>query len=369
MRVARRAFSADVLALLLPLAAIVALVLAWGTKPGTVVLVVVAALLVGAVLSAVYHAEIVAHRVGEPLGSVVLAVAVTVIEAGLIVTLMASAGSDTDSLARDTVFAAAMITCNGVVGLALVVRTFHGGAASFNPEGTATAFATVVTLATLCLVLPTFTTSAPGPEFSTAQLVFAGTASVALYCIFVLVQTVRHRDFFLPVEPAETGSEDAGEARSTVPSDRRTALSLGVLVMALVAVVGLAKVESPGIEDAVDAVGAPQSAVGVVIALLVLMPETLAAVRASARGRLQTSFNLAYGSAVASIGLTIPVVAVASIWLDGALVLGLSSTQIVLLALTAAVSGLTILPGRATLQEGCIHLVIAGAFVLLALNP
>lgn len=368
MRVARRAFSADVLALLLPLAAIVALVLAWGTKPGTVVLVVVAALLVGAVLSAVYHAEIVAHRVGEPLGSVVLAVAVTVIEAGLIVTLMASAGSDTDSLARDTVFAAAMITCNGVVGLALVVRTFHGGAASFNPEGTATAFATVVTLATLCLVLPTFTTSAPGPEFSTAQLVFAGTASVALYCIFVLVQTVRHRDFFLPVEPAET-PEHAGEARATVSSDRRTALSLGVLVMALVAVVGLAKVESPGIEDAVDAVGAPQSAVGVVIALLVLLPETLAALRASARGRLQTSFNLAYGSAVASIGLTIPVVAVASIWLDGPLVLGLSSTQIVLLALTAAVSGLTILPGRATLQEGCIHLVIAGAFVLLALNP
>lgn len=368
MRVARRAFSADVLALLLPLAAIVALVLAWGTKPGTVVLVVVAALLVGAVLSAVYHAEIVAHRVGEPLGSVILAVAVTVIEAGLIVTLMASAGSDTDSLARDTVFAAAMITCNGVVGLALVVRTFHGGAASFNPEGTATAFATVVTLATLCLVLPTFTTSAPGPEFSTAQLVFAGTASVALYCIFVLVQTVRHRDFFLPVEPAET-PEHAGEARATVSSDRRTALSLGVLVMALVAVVGLAKVESPGIEDAVDAVGAPQSAVGVVIALLVLLPETLAALRASARGRLQTSFNLAYGSAVASIGLTIPVVAVASIWLDGPLVLGLSSTQIVLLALTAAVSGLTILPGRATLQEGCIHLVIAGAFVLLALNP
>lgn len=351
------------MAFFVPAAAVVALALTWGTKPASVVLALVAVLLAGAVLSAVYHAEIVAHRVGEPLGSVILAVAVTVIEAGLIVTLMASGGAETDSLARDTVFAAAMITCNGVVGLTLVVSTARRGIASFNAEGTATAFATVITLATLCLVLPTFTTSAPGPEFSTAQLTFAGIASVALYTLFVLVQTVRHRDLFLPVADADE------EPAAAQPSAHRAALSLGALVVALVAVVGLAKVESPGIEDAVDAVGAPQSAVGVVIALLVLLPETLAAVRAAARGRLQTSFNLAFGSAIASIGLTIPVVALASIWLEGTLVLGLNSTQIVLLALTAAVGGLTILPGRATLQEGGVHLVIAGAFLLLAVNP
>lgn len=369
MRRLRRLLDAGVLALLVPIVAVVALVLTWGTKPAALVLAAIAVLLSGAVLSAVYHAEVVAHRVGEPLGSVILAVAVTVIEAGLIVTLMASGGSETDSLARDTVFAAAMITCNGVVGLALVVRTLRGRVASFNPEGTATAFGTVMTLATLCLVLPTFTTSAPGPEFSTAQLAFAGAASVALYVLFVLVQTVRHRDFFLPVDEGSDAIADADESHAEQPSDRRTALSLCMLAIALVAVVGLAKVESPGIEDAVDAVGAPQSAVGVVIAILVLLPETLAAVRAAARGRLQTSFNLAYGSAVASIGLTIPVVALASIWLDGTLVLGLSPTQIVLLTLTAAVSALTILPGRATLQEGGIHLVIAGAFVLLAVNP
>jgi len=360
----RRLVRTEAIVVAVPVVALVALTLAWGKKPPTVVLVLLGFLLAGAVLAAVYHAEVVAHRVGEPLGSVVLAVAVTVIEAGLIITLMASSGSETASLARDTVFAAAMITCNGIVGLCIVIVTLRGGLASFNPEGTATAFATVMTLAVLCLVVPTFTTSAPGPQFSPAQLTFASVTAVALYALFVLVQTVRHRDFYLPVGVDEDADEHADR-----PAGRTAGVSLFVLVLALVAVVGLAKLESPAIEDAVDALGAPQSAVGVVIALLVLLPETVAAARAARRGRIQTSFNLAYGSAVASIGLTIPAVALASIWLDGPLVLGLNSTQIVLLVLTGIVGALTILPGRATLQEGGLHLVIAGAFVLLAVNP
>ncbi|MGH2942839.1 MAG: calcium:proton antiporter, partial [Solirubrobacteraceae bacterium] len=238
--------------------------------------------------------------------------------------------------------------------------------ASFNAEGTASALATVATLATLSLVLPTFTTSRSGPEFSPAQLAFAAVASIALYALFVVVQTVRHRDYFLPVGTA--GGDDA-EDHAPEPSDRQTLASLGLLLVALVAVVGLAKIESPAIEDAVGAIGAPQSAVGVVIALLVLMPETLAAVRNARRGRVQTSFNLAFGSAMASIGLTIPAIAIASIWLEGPLVLGLGATQMVLLALTAVVGALTVLPGRATIQEGGVHLVLFGAFLFLALNP
>ena len=348
-----------------PIVAVLVLAVTWGDKPGPAVLALVAILLAGAVLAAVHHAEVVAHRVGEPGGSLVLAVAVTVIEVGLIVTLMATGGSETDSLARDTVFAAVMISCNGIVGLSLLAATLRRGVASFNAEGSATAFGSVITLATLCLVVPTFTTSASGPRFSTTQLIFAGLASLALYVLFVFVQNVRHRDFFVPVEEEELDDDEHVEP----PSERRALLSLGALVLALVAVVGLAKVEAPGIEDAVDAVGAPPSAVGVVIALLVLLPETLAAVRNARRGRVQTSFNLGFGSAIASIGLTIPAVAVASIWLDGSLVLGLSSTQIVLLALTAVVGALTVLPGRATLQESGIHLVIFGAFLLLAVNP
>jgi Ca2+:H+ antiporter len=349
-----------------PALAIVALVATWGSKPGSLVLVIVGTLLAGSVLAAVHHAEVVAHRVGEPFGALILAVAVTVIEVGLIVTLMVSSDTDASTLARDTVFAAVMITTNGVLGLSLLVGALRQGVAAFNAEGTATALATVLTLTTLSLVLPRFTTSTPGPDFSPAQLAFAAAASLALYLLFLLVQTVRHRDYFLP---PETATATADDEHAAPPSDRESLASLALLGVALVAAVGLAKVESLAIEDAVAALDAPQSAVGVVIALLVLLPETIAAVRNARRRRVQTSFNLALGSAMASIGLTIPVIAIASIWLEGQLVLGLGDTQIVLLAITAAVGSLTVLPGRATLQEGGIHLVLLAAFLFLAVRP
>ncbi|MGH3568379.1 MAG: calcium:proton antiporter [Pseudonocardia sp.] len=358
-------------AAVVPVLAVVALALTWGRDLGTGLVVVVAAVLAGAVLAAVHHAEVVAHRVGEPFGSLVLAVAVTVIEVALIVTLIAAGGPETASLARDTVFAAVMITTNGIVGISLLLGALRHGVTLFNAEGTGAALATVTTLATLCLVLPTFTTSEPGPEFSAAQLTFAAIASLALYGMFVLTQTVRHRDFFLPVIPADTTGAGTGEVEEHAPppGGRAAVTSLGLLVVALVAVVGLAKVESPAIEAGVDAVGFPPSFVGVVIALLVLLPETLAAVRAARRDRIQISLNLAYGSAIASIGLTIPAVAVASIWLDGPLLLGLESTQMVLLAMTVVVSVLTVVPGRATRLQGGVHLILAAAFLFLAIAP
>jgi Ca2+:H+ antiporter len=347
----------------------VALAVTWGRGLGTVFVVVVAVVLGGAVLAAVHHAEVVAHRVGEPFGSLVLAVAVTVIEVALIVTLMVSGGKGSASLARDTVFAALMITTTGIVGLSLLVgaRRFH--VTLFNAEGSGAALATVTTLATLSLVLPTFTTSQPGPEFSPAQLTFAALASLALYAMFVLTQTVRHRDFFLPVSQTEQQTDGNTDDHAPPPTSRAALISLGLLLVSLVAVVGLAKVESPAIEEAVAAVGFPPSFVGVVIAMLVLLPETLAAVRAARRGRIQTCLNLAYGSAMASIGLTIPTIALASIWLDGPLVLGLGATQLVLLALTVVVSVLTVVPGRATRLQGGVHLVLLAAFLFLAVNP
>ncbi len=350
--------------LVTPVLAALILIGTWGTKPVAAVLVLVGVFLAGSVLAAVHHAEVVAHRVGEPFGSLVLAVAVTVIEVALIVTLMVSAGTDTDTLARDTVFAAVMITCNGILGVSLLVAALRERVAPFNAEGTASALATVATLATLCLVVPSFTTSRPGPEFSPEQLAFAAVASVSLYGLFVFIQTVRHRDYFLPV-----GGDPGSEEHAAPPSDRDAITSLALLVVALVAVVGLAKIETPAIEDAVAALDAPPSAVGVLIALLVLLPETLAAVRNASRGRLQTSFNLALGSAMASIGLTIPAIAIASIWLEGPLVLGLGDMQTVLLAITIVVAALTVLPGRATLQEGGVHLVLFGSFLFLAFNP
>lgn len=187
-----------------PALAVVLLALTWGRDlPGAGV-ALVTLVLAGAVLAAVHHAEVVAHRVGEPFGSLVLAVAVTIIEVALIVTLMADGGEKSSTLARDTVFAAVMITCNGIVGLCLLVASLRHGTAVFNPEGTGAALATVATLATLSLVLPTFTTSRPGPEFSGVQLTFAALSSLVLYGLFVATQTIRHRDYFLPVTRQET---------------------------------------------------------------------------------------------------------------------------------------------------------------------
>ena len=225
----------------------------------------------------------------------------------------------------------------------------------------------MTTLASLSLVLPTFTTSRPGPEFTPVQLAFAATASLTLYVMFVLTQTGRHRDFFLPLTSA--GEVVTAADHADPPSDRTALASLGLLVLALVAVVGLAKVETPAIQAGVAAVGFPPSFVGVVIALLVLLPETLAAARAARRDRIQTSLNLAFGSAIASIGLTIPAIAIASIWLEGPLVLGLDATQMLLLAVTVVVAILTIVPGRATRLEAAVHLVLLAAFLFLAVVP
>ncbi|WP_423791102.1 calcium:proton antiporter [Micromonospora cathayae] len=352
----------------------------WGRDLPVAVEVVVVVLLAGAVLAAVHHAEVVAHRVGEPFGSLILAVAVTVIEVGLIITLMVSGGKNTDTLARDTVFAAVMITCNGIVGLSLLLTALRRRVAVFNPEGTGAALATVLTLAVLSLVLPTFTTSTPGAAFSGPQLVFAAVASLALYGMFVFVQNVRHRDYFLPLPkpgreavaagPGEPERYATGEEEHAPAPPMRTALvSFGLLVVALVAVVGLAKVESVTIEQAVAGAGLPPAVVGVVIALLVLLPETLAAARNARRDRVQISLNLALGSAMASIGLTIPAIAVASLWLEGPLVLGLGATQIVLLGLTAAVGILTVMPGRATLLQAWVHLSLCASYLFLATNP
>ncbi|MFC8144887.1 calcium:proton antiporter [Streptomyces paradoxus] len=352
---------------LVPLLAAVLLVFTWGRDLPAGIVVLVTLVLAGAVLAAVHHAEVVAHRVGEPFGSLVLAVAVTIIEVALIVTLMIDGGDKSATLARDTVFAAVMITCNGIVGLCLLVASLRHGTAVFNPEGTGAALATVATLATLSLVLPTFTTSKPGPEFSTVQLTFAALSSLILYGLFVTTQTRRHRDYFLPI--TRLGEVITEEEHAEAPSARTALISLGLLGLALIGVVGLAKGVSPTIESGVEAAGLPQAVVGVIIALLVLLPETIAALRSARRDRVQTSLNLALGSAMASIGLTIPAVALASVWLSGPLVLGLGATHMVLLALTVVVASLTVVPGRATPLQGGVHLVLFAAYLELAINP
>jgi len=351
----------------LPVIAVVALAATWGREPAPVVLVLEGVLLIASVLAAVHHAEVVAHKVGEPFGSLVLAVAVTVIEVALIVTLMLAGKGQVASLARDTVFSAVMLTMNGIVGLSLLLGAARHQLPRFNPEGTGSALGTVITLATLTMVVPTFTISHPGPVFTAGQLAFVAVASLALYGAFVFTQTIRHRDFFLP-----TGAV-AGEADEDVhadpPTTAKALTSLGLLLVSLVAVVGLTKIESPAIEAGVAWLGFPASFVGVVIATLVLLPESIAAIKAAKADRMQISMNLAYGSAMASIGLTIPTIAVASAWLPYGLELGLAPIQIVLLVLSGAVAVLTVVPGRAKTLQGWLHLSILAAFVFLSVSP
>jgi Ca2+:H+ antiporter len=317
--------------------------------------------LIATVFAAVHHAEIVAHRIGEPFGTLVLAVAVTVIEVALIVSVMLKAPASNNAVARDTVFAAVMIVCNGVVGLSLLLGGARHYEQVFQIEGASAALAVLAALTILTLVLPNFVASAPGPIFTTAQLIFAAIVSLVLYGAFVFVQTMRHRDYFLP--------PDDSVDHAPPPSNATAVSSAGLLLVCLVAVVGLAKTLTPALEAGIDAAGVPKAVIGVVIATLVLLPEGLASLRAAQSNRLQISLNLALGSALASIGLTIPVVAAVSIALHQPLALGLNEKELVLLALTLLVGIITLGTGRTTVLQGVVHLVIFAAFLFFAIVP
>jgi Ca2+:H+ antiporter len=322
-------------------------------------------MLVLAVLSAVHHAEVVAHRTGEPLGTLVLALSVTVIEVALILSMMTDGNSNPNSeLARDTLFSAVMIICNGVIGLCLFLGGLQHREQSFRVEGVGPALSALVALTTLALVLPSFTTSSSEGTYTHAQLLFVALTSSTLWLVFTFFQTVRHRDYFLPQDHRE---DEAVHAQP--PTQAQTAASVVALLASLVSVVGLAKLLSPSIERTLSGMGAPPAALGIVIAMLVLLPETLAAVLAARANRLQTSLNLALGSALASIGLTVPAVAVAAILLDLPLTLGLASKDLVLLVLTFSVCGISLVHGRTSMMQGAVHLVVFAAFAFLALVP
>jgi Ca2+:H+ antiporter len=302
--------------------------------------------------------------VGEPFGTLVLAVAITVIEVALIVSMMLAGGPDKATLPRDTIYSAVMIIATGVVGVCVLAGGLSHHEQSFRLEGTSSALSALVALAGLSLVMPTFTTSSAVGTYTVSQLVFVGLSSLALWAVFVFVQTVRHRDYFLPPQHA---NDEAVHAKP--PSAGAAWTSFALLLVALVVVVGLAKQLSPVIEAAVTAAGAPKTVIGIAIALLVLLPETWAAVRAARANRLQTSMNLALGSALASIGLTIPAVVVTATLLELPLVLGLPPKELVLLALTFLVSAITLGTGRTNVMQGAVHLVLFGAFLFLSLVP
>ena len=328
------------------------------------VLVLCVAALLAAVICAVHHAEVIAHKVGEPYGTLVLALAVTVIEVALVLSMMLAGGANSATVPRDTIYSALMVICNGVVGVCLLVGGLHHREQFFRIEGMGSGMAALAVLATLVLVMPSLTVSASVGSYTASQLIFVAAGSLLLWLVFVFIQTVRHRDYFLPAVQAADESVHAPP-----PGGRETALSFVLLLVALVSVVGLAKLMSPTLERYVLEAQAPKAVVGVLIAIVVLLPETWAAIRAARADRLQTSMNLAIGSAMASIGLTVPVVVVAAVWLGLPLTLGLDAKDTALLVLTFVVGAITLGSGRTNLMQGAIHLVIFAAFLFLTLVP
>lgn len=331
-----------------------------GAAPAALLFVSVPFLL-GAVFAAVHHAETVAQRLGQPFGSIVLALSVTLIEVSLIVSLILSAPEGESTVARDTVFAAIMIVLNGIVGLCLLIGGARHHQQTVQPHGATAALGVLGTLAVLALILPNYTKAVPGPLYAPTQLVFVALVSLALYGFFLHAQTVRHRADF----------EDPADARTQHdPVPRRDFLvALGLLPLALVSVVLLAEMLAVPVEGAIGRAGLPEALVGVAIALIVLMPEGVASLRAARANRLQTSINLALGSALASLCLTIPAVALVSLALRQDLVLGLDAEHIVLLVLSLFMATLSLATGRTTSLQGGIHLVIFGAFLTLSAIP
>ncbi len=327
----------------------------------TAILVV---LLIGSVLAAVHHAEVVAHKVGEPFGTLILALAVTTIEVALIVSLMLTGGPGTEELARDTVFAAVMIILTGMIGICLLVGGVKFNQQGFSFDGVKAPLVALTAILMLTLVLPNFTTSVDGPSYTKAQLIFVSLISLVIYGTFILVQTVRHRDFFLP--PVNTADEDAHAA----PPTKSTALfSMLLLLTCLGIVVLLAKALAPDIENAIVNAGAPKSLVGVVIAAVVLLPEGIAALNAVRKNRLQTSLNLALGSALATIGLTIPAVAIVSIISGLNITLGIDTKSMVLLLLAQFILMLSLGSGKTNILQGVVLLTIFAAYLFTIVAP
>jgi Ca2+:H+ antiporter len=318
-------------------------------------------ILFGTVFAAVHHAEVVAERIGEPFGTLLLTLSVTIIEVALIATIMLGEKAVT-TLARDTVFAVVMIVCNGLVGICILAGGLRYREQDIQVSGSSLYLSVLAVLATITLIMPNYTLTTPGPFYSTAQLGFVSAVTILLYGVFLYTQTVRHRDYFVAQSGGAT--HDGPQA-----SNRTIVLSAVLLLVSLLAVVLLAKKFSQVVDASAALIGAPPAFAGILVALLILLPEGLAAIVAARRNDLQKSINLALGSSLATIGLTIPAVAVAAYELDKQLVLGLPAQDMVLLALTLLLSLLTLGSGRTNILFGLVHLVVFAVFIFLVFVP
>jgi Ca2+:H+ antiporter len=328
---------------------------------GLVFAVVLLVILFGTVFAAVHHAEVIAERIGEPYGTLLLTLAVTIIEVALIATIMLGEKA-VPTLARDTVFAVVMIVCNGLVGICILTGGLRYREQDVQITGSNLYLSVLTVLATITLILPNYTLTTPGPVYSAAQLGFVSVATLLLYGVFLYTQTIRHRDYFV-------GEAAGGEDHGAPASNRILFLSALLLLVSLLGVVLLAKKFSQVVDAGAALLGAPPAFAGILVALLILLPESVAAVGAARKNDLQKSINLALGSSLATIGLTVPAVAVAAFALDKQLVLGLNAQDTVLLVLTFVLSMLTFGTGRTNILFGLVHLVVFAVFIFLVFVP
>lgn len=334
------------------------------------VLAMITFFLMTSILSSVHHAEIIAEQVGEALGTLILALSVTVIEVGLIISLMSSQGPEASYIARDTVFAAIMIVCNGIVGLSFILGGLRYKEQGFRVDGSASLLIVLIALSALTFVLPSFTSTTKGPTYNTAQLIFVSITCLVLYFIFILFQNKTHKDYF---ESSNLGTQSIEQTKTT-DSDIKKSLPtilthFVAMTLSLISVIGLAKMISPTLESFLIDIGAPKATVGIIIAAIVLLPETWAAVKAARENRLQTSLNLALGSGIASIALTIPAVGLFSLLTEQDLALGLDGKGLVFLFTTFLIGGISLASGKSTALQGFVHIVILASYFVLALIP
>jgi Ca2+:H+ antiporter len=328
---------------------------------GLVFAAVLLVILFGTVFAAVHHAEVIAERIGEPYGTLLLTLAVTVIEVALIATIMLG-DKPVPALARDTVFAVVMIVCNGLVGVCILAGGLRYREQDFQVTGSNLYLSVLIVLATITLILPNYTLTTPGPLYSTAQLGFVSVVTIFLYAVFLYTQTIRHRDYFIIESDGAAG--DAGHT-----SNRTLITSAALLLISLLAVVLLAKKFSLVVDAGAAAIGAPPAFAGILVALLILLPESVAAIAAARKNDLQKSINLALGSSLATIGLTIPAVAVAAYALDKTLILGLDQREVILLVMTFLLSMLTFGTGRTNILFGLVHVLVFAVFVFMVFVP
>ncbi|WP_162426686.1 calcium:proton antiporter [Pontibacter pudoricolor] len=327
--------------------------------------IVASILLIFSVMSAVHHSEIIAEKVGEPYGTIILAISITVIEVSIIISLMMTEGQAAASLARDTVYAATMLILNGIVGLCLLIGSVKHYEQEFSKPSVTIALVSLISIIVFTLVFPTFTESVAGSYYSNPQLIFASIACLVIYSCFLFAQTRKYRQYFLTI-----GKDENEENVEPLPiSNSLFYTSMLFLIVCLGIVVLLAKTLSPTIESIITGYNLPKTLVGIVIAAIILLPEGIAAINAARKNRLQTSLNLSLGSALASIGLTIPSVAIVCIIYDFKIILGLDIKSIILLGLSVFTVMLSLNSGKTNVVYGVVLLVNLFAFIFLMIYP